>query len=115
MAEKRAGSVPGSAQTAEKAMNPDPENENEMVNDDLGKLIQKSLNSRVARMLPPARGRDQLIATIRSQQVQPWKQRESFREEFHWLPPPRPDPTHSGHDVWSALIHARDSVRRLSL
>jgi hypothetical protein len=94
----------------------DPDHQDEMLlNDDLGRLLRKSLQARVERMPPPARGREQLFATLRSQQVEAQKYRGSLREEFQWLPPPRPDQTHSDHDVWSALIHARDSVRRLSL
>lgn len=97
-------------------MGVEPEQREEKIFDDeLGTMIHQSLQSRVGRMAPPPRGREQLLAAARKQQPDHQEHRHSGREEFRWQPPQRRDQSHSDHDVFSALIHARDSVRRMSL
>lgn len=90
-------------------------NDRGLFDDDLGRLIRQSLVSRVARMRPPARGREQLLAAAQDLRVNLQGSSQSAREDYLWPPPQRVGYSHPDRDLWSGFIHARDSVRRMSL
>jgi hypothetical protein len=83
--------------------------------DDLGKMIRQSLETRAGRAIPPARGRELLMAAARALPVDDGNHRSFVRDEYRWHPPQRRDQSHTDHDLLSGLIHARESVRRMSL
>jgi hypothetical protein len=85
------------------------------LDDDLGRLLKRSLEARVVRMTPPARGREQLLSAARARQNDQRQRYGSDREDYRWLPPQRRDQNSLDQDLLSAFIHARDSVRRMSL
>lgn len=85
------------------------------LNDELGEMIHRSLESRVGRAQPPARGREQLLAEARTIQVDRDHHHNPARDDFHWRPLRHRDESHIDRDVFGGLIHATDSIRKMSL
>jgi hypothetical protein len=86
-----------------------------LLNDQLGRLIRRSLQARVFQIIPANGGRELLLAAARLHAASSDPRRESPRQAVNWASyQSRGWAFQPEYDLWSALIHARHSFRLMA-